>query len=289
MKKYFLIPLLIILLVFCSCAPAKESQVVATTKPIYEFTSYLCQDTEILVDLLVTEDISCLHDYSLQVWQMRALESAQMVILNGAGLESFMEDLPTLKAHYIDCSTGVSLICPEDNHHHDEDHHHDADPHFWLDIASAKIMVENICDGLTAEYPQHKEKFTKNKKALIEELNALYEYGKAALKNIKNREMITFHDGFAYFAECFDLTILAAVEEESGAEASAAELIDLIKIVNAHSLPAVFTEASGSTSAAQIIAAETGACIYSLDMCMSESSYFDAMYHNINTVKEALK
>ena len=100
--------------------------------------------------------------------------------------------------------------------------------------------------------------------------------------------MVTFHDGFAYFADAFSLTILEAIEEESGSEASAKDLIHLIEEVEHHDLPAVFTEKNGSPSAAQVISRETGAGIYALDMAMSGESYFEAMYHNIDTIKEAL-
>ena len=78
------------------------------------------------------------------------------------------------------------------------------------------------------------------------------------------------------------------MEEESGSEASARELIELISLVQEQSLPAVFTETNGSTSAADIIARETGCGLYALDMAMSAEGYFDAMYHNIDTIKEAL-
>ena len=60
-------------------------------------------------------------------------------------------------------------------------------------------------------------------------------------------------------------------------------------MINSYKLPAIFTEVSGSTSAAQIIAAETDVNIYTLDMGMSGKNYFETMYHNINTIKEALK
>ena len=79
------------------------------------------------------------------------------------------------------------------------------------------------------------------------------------------------------------------MEEESGSEASAAELKHLITLVREHNLPAIFTERSGSTSAAGVIAAETGAKVFALDMAMAGNSYFEAMYHNIDTVKEALR
>ena len=100
--------------------------------------------------------------------------------------------------------------------------------------------------------------------------------------------MITFHDGFAYFAHCFGLEILDAVEEESGSEASAQELIALIRLVEEHQLPAIFSEVNGSPSAASIISAETGAAIFTLNMAMAGDDYFAAMYHNIDAIKEAM-
>ena len=78
------------------------------------------------------------------------------------------------------------------------------------------------------------------------------------------------------------------MEEESGSEASAGELKELCGLVWEHQLPAIFTEVSGSTRAAEIISRETGVGIFVLDMAMSGNSYFDAMYKNIDTVKEAL-
>ena len=79
------------------------------------------------------------------------------------------------------------------------------------------------------------------------------------------------------------------MEEEAGSEASARELIHLIEAVEHHGLPAIFTETSGSTSAAEIIARETGCARYTLSMAMTGDSYFDAMYRNIHTLKEALE
>ena len=90
-------------------------------------------------------------------------------------------------------------------------------------------------------------------------------------------------------ADAFDLNILHAITEESGREASAAELIELIELVAKNKVSAIFTEKHGSVSAASVIAAETGVKTYSLDMAMSGNSYFDAMYYNIKTLKEALQ
>lgn len=294
MKKHFLCtPLLLsLLLLLTGCAKAPEPvDVAATTLPVYEFTQALCQGTELRVGRLVTESVSCLHDYSLNVNQVRLAEQAEVLVLSGAGLEDFMEDLLAGKTA-IDASQGIALLEGEEPDHEEQDehdgHHHESDPHIWLSPENAKIMAQNICQGLTRQYPQWEPVFTDNLQGLLTRLDALEQYGQDTLKTLSCRELITFHDGFSYFAQAFDLHILAALEEESGSEASAKELISLIHLARAHSLPAVFVEKNGSASAADILCRETGAKKATLDMAMAGDSYFDAMYHNIDTIKEAL-
>lgn len=273
------------LLILSGCSRAPQAQVAATTLPVYDFAAELCRGTDIAVTRLVTEEISCLHDYSLSVRQVKAVEGADMVILSGAGLEGFMENVLAGTRNVTDASAGIDLIGCDDHHH---DHHHEADPHIWLAPENAKVMARNICNALQTQYPAHSVTLQANLSDLLKKLDALQSYGEEQLSGLSCRELITFHDGFAYFAEAFDLTILEAVEEESGSEASAAELKHLINTVRKHDLKAVFTERSGSVSAANVIAAETGVRIFTLDMAMSGRSYFEAMYHNIDTIKEAL-
>ena len=279
----------------CAATPQGIS-IAATTLPVYEFTVRICQDTDIQVTRLITENVSCLHDYTLQVGQMRQIEVADAVIISGAGLEEFLSDALT-SVNAIDASAGIELICPdeehdhhhEEEHHHEEGHHHDQDPHIWLSPVNAKAMAGNIRDSLSRLFPEYQQQFQSNCQILLDELDQLNDYAIKALEDVSSRELITFHDGFAYLAQEYGLTVLEAVEEESGSEASAAELIRLIRLVQDHNLPAVFTEINGSDSAANIIAAETGAKVYQLDMGMSGDSYFEAMYHNIDTLKEALQ
>ncbi len=291
MKRFSIILALVLVLnLLCGCVPAQHADIAATTLPVYEFTVRLCQGTGLTVTRLVTESVSCLHDYTLQVTQMRAIESAKTIVISGGGLEDFLHDALTNSESVIEAAHGIELLCPETEHDHDHghDHHHDSDPHIWLSPIHAKEMAQNICNGLKGEFPHFSDTFEQNLTALLSELDALQSYGEAQLETLSCRELITFHDGFAYFAEAFDLTILKAVEEESGSEAAASELIELIGMVEHYALPAIFTESNGSDAAAKIIAAETGAALFSLDMAMSGDSYFDAMYHNIDTIKEAL-
>jgi len=290
MKQLFSVLLLCLLLLSGCAGKVETADIAATTLPVYEFTEAICQGTDLTVGRLVTESVSCLHDYSLNVNQVRQAERAELIVLSGAGLEEFMEDILTGKPS-VDASQGIALLESEEHekgHDHEDGHHHEHDPHIWLSPANAKIMAANICQGLTAQYPQWESAFSANLETLLTKLDALEQYGQDTLSQLSCRELITFHDGFAYFAQAFDLDILAAVEEESGSEASAKELIGLITLTREHHLPAIFVEQNGSTSAADILCRETGAKEYALDMAMAGDSYFEAMYRNIDTVKEAL-
>lgn len=278
----------------CGCAPKTDyAPIAATTLPVWDFTTRLCGDTPLAVTRLVTEQVSCLHDYSLNVRQVKAAEAAQVVIISGAGLEDFLDDL-LLDVPTIDASQEISLLHSgegheEEEHHHEEDgHHHEEDPHIWLSPENAQVMAKNICEGLSRQYPDYEDTFRANLEDLLSQLEALQSYGEEQLSGLQCRELIPFHDGFSYFAQAFHLTILESVEEESGSEASAKDLIHLTDLVRKHNLPAIFTEVSGSDSAAQVIARETGCKVYALDMAMSGDSYFEAMYHNIDTIREAL-
>ena len=86
MKKTLVI-ILAALVLLCGCAQQTEhAHIAATTLPVYEFTAALCEGTDLTVTRLITEEVSCLHDYSLNVRQVKAAEAAQLIVLSGAGL-----------------------------------------------------------------------------------------------------------------------------------------------------------------------------------------------------------
>jgi len=287
--KRILLFLSILCILLSGCTREAPAQVAATTLPVYEFTCRITEGTGITVTRLVTESVSCLHDYSLNVEQVKAVEAAELIVISGAGLEEFMHDLLHGRST-IDASEGIEILDCGHSHDHDHDHshQHEADSHIWLSPDNAMVMAKNICAGLIAQYPAHRETFEANLAALLADIEELDLYAHARLENLTTRDMITFHDGFGYLAEAFHLHILEAVEEESGSEASAQELKHLITLVRSHNLPAVFTECNGSASAAEVVARETGAALFPLDMAMGGDSWFDAMYHNIDTIKEAM-
>ena len=286
LTKFLILVLCVCMLAGCTTGKT-EAQVAATTMPVWNFTTRLCEGTDIAVSRLVTESISCLHDYSLQVSQMRTIESADMVFVSGAGLEDFMGDALRQAKVVVDASEGLDLLPMAHSHEGHEDHA-DKDPHIWLAPENAKQMAKNICEGLKKQYPAHADTFDKNLQNLLNDLDELQTYGEEQLKDLSCRELITFHDGFSYFAKAFDLTILESVEEEAGSEASAADLTGMIDLVKEKHLPAIFKETNGSDAAAKVIASETGAKIFTLDMAMAGDDYFAAIRSDIDTIREAL-
>jgi zinc transport system substrate-binding protein len=265
---------------------AQGDTVLATTYPMYYLTSCLLdgeagQVPGVTAQVMISEQVSCLHDYTLTTQQMKKIEQADLVVLSGAGLEDFMasalSSVPT--ENLVDSSAGIELI--------------DDDPHIWLDPERFAGQAENIALALMERYPDQAEIIRGNADALEQQLLSLKTELKTALSDLSCRELVTFHDGFTYLADAFDLTILAAIEEEEGAEASAAELKEIIELVEEHDLPAVFGERNGSTNALEIVSRETGVKTGILDMLMSGDNDLDAyragMQENITVIGDALR
>ena len=126
MKRFFVLFLCLCLL--SGCTPQQTGRedeklhILASTYPIYLFTKTLTEGVDgVEVTQLIDETVSCLHDYTLTVPDMKAIEKADIIILNGAELEVFMEDaLVQTNAVTVDCSEGIDLL-PAAGHEH---HHH---------------------------------------------------------------------------------------------------------------------------------------------------------------------
>lgn len=311
MKKRIIPLLLILALVLAGCgsggavgAGNARMQVVTTTYPIYLFTSALTRDVDgVVVERLDTGSTSCLHDYTLSVNDMKKLADADVIAINGAGLEDFMDDaLATSNAAVIDCDQGVDLLSALNSHDVEEDHAHDAhdhdhediDPHYWMDPRRAVQMMENLADGLSQADPAHAQDYARAAKSCTaqlsgweEELNDLFD--SARRQEVDFSGLITFHDGFQYFAAAYDLPLLASIEEEAGSEASAKEIVEITDLVKEKGIPVIFTEVNGSDATAQAIRRETGCAVEQLTMIMDGpddqlENYYDALLANAKAV-----
>ena len=304
MKK-LIAPLCALGLLLTGCGqPAAQAEnddtlhILATTYPVYLFTTAVTEGAEgVEVDLLVNQQTSCLHDYTLTVTDMKAIEGADVIVMNGAGLEDFMDDaLAASDAAVIDCSEGLDLLPAQGHEGHDHDTEYD--PHIWMDANYAGPMLTQIAQSLTELDSANEALYSQNQGkaqlALMEAADSWQE----ALAPYKGRSIVTFHDGFQYFAGALNLNIFKAIEEEEGSTASAQEIqeiVDAIKINQKYDLGTIpiFTEVNGSTASADTIAREVGCDVYQLDLIMSGDGtglqpYLDAMQKNVDTLVEAL-
>lgn len=282
MKQRIFAILLALALLLSGCAAQKSepsADILATTAPMAQLVRAVTAGSGLTVATLISEPVSCVHDYTLSVEQMRAVESAQLVVLNGAGLEEFMGDALASCETVVDASEGLALLPGEEG---------EFDPHVWLAPENMIAMTSAVASALAAAYPQYADLFAENADAWHAQLKALQDYGEAQLASLSCRKLVTFHDGFAYFAQAFDLEIAASMEIEAGSEPSARELEEIIALVRGQDIPAVFTEVNGTADAAELVSRETGCIVFSLDTGISAPDYFEAMRKNIDTVKEAL-
>lgn len=308
MKQTLMCLLLTVSLLLSGCgghsspANSDELKVAATTYPVYLLTEAVTENIpDVEAQLIIDQEISCLHNYTLTMQDMIAVEQADVLVLNGAGMEEFLSDVLRDRV-CIDSSAGITLITPEGEHHHhhgeEEDvppsaqsHHHEHDPHIWMDPLRAAEMAENIAAGLSALAPEHADEFAANAASIKETLTAFHTEMQDMLGE-RDYDLITFHDGFAYFADSFGMHILAAVEEEEGSEASAAAIVHISHLVQEHHIPAVFTEINGSDATASVIARECDISTYPLSLGMSGDghglpAYMDVIRSNIETILEA--
>lgn len=279
MKRLLCVLCAVLLLSGCTTpSPAQGDTITitASTYPVYLFARAVTMDIPgVRVERLDTGSVSCLHDYTLSVSDMKKIEQADVLALNGAGLEDFMSDaLAATDAHIIDCSVGIELLPAAGHHDHDHEHDHGHyDPHYWMDPLRAQTMVDNLRAGLSRVLPGQEEVLRINALTAIHPLKTAYHSGRNYLQLLKDENiavpgLITFHDGFQYFAQTLDLPLLRAIEEEAGSEASAKEIVTIAQLVHELDIPVIFTEVNGSDATAKAIARETGCTVAQLSMMM---------------------
>ena len=226
--------------------------------------------------------VGCLHDYQLTPGDLRTIESADAFIVNGADLESYVDqvtsnlpDLPLIVA-----SEGLETL--EDN------------PHLWVSIALMIRQVENMAQQMAAADPSHAKTYAENARIYIDKLTTLQAELHSQIDPLPNRDIVTFHEAFPYFAKEFDLNIVAVIEREPDSRPSAAELAETIDLIRSLDMKAIFVEPQYEANTADTIARETGVAVYTLDPASSgpledPDAYLDIMRRNGQTLVEALR
>lgn len=201
-------------------------RVAASVFPIYIFASNVCAESAgVKLELLIPPSLGCPHDFTLRPADMRKLAQADVLIINGAGLEDFLvkalESLP--KAPVVIDASANTLKLPAAGGHHDHEHDHDHDhgmgvnPHIFASPANAAIMVKNIAAGLAKADPSRAALYERNGESCAAALGALADKFEAIGKRTKNPKIALEHDALAYIARNARLEITAVFENSDSA------------------------------------------------------------------------
>ena len=264
-------------------------RIVTTFYPMYIDAINIAKGIDgVSVTNMTKPQTGCLHDYQLTTEDMKTLEKADILIANGAGMESFLDKVikGQKKLTIIDASQNMELLETDG----------EKNPHLWLSVTANIQQVKNITEQLKKADPKHADAYQANANIYIQKLEALKKEMHNTLDKVPHKDIVTFHEAFPYFAKEFGLNIIAVVEREPGSEPTPSELQAVIQQIKPLSSKVLFTEPQYAPSAAQTISRETGAKIFTLDPVVTGESTADAMdaylvtmRKNMATLKEALQ
>lgn len=278
----------------------KGARIVTSFYPVYVLTLNLTDGIEGLTVANMTQSRGgCLHDYQLLPGDMRLLSTAELFVINGAGLETFLDMITgqLLELTVCDSSTGASILSGEgEAHEHGEGethgHDHGDNAHIWLSIDNAMVQVQNISDALIAAFPEYREQLKANTAGYLARLESLREEIRLLLAPYLGEQVVSFHEGFDYLMAEFGLSIAHEVETHDGAQPSAQELAHVTREVEAEGIRLLAIDADEPPVSAEVLARETGAVICPLYTIVNgdedKYSYENAMRHNAQAVAEVL-
>jgi zinc/manganese transport system substrate-binding protein len=274
---------------------------VATTTILADVTANVAS-SEVQIETLIPADVDP-HDFNPSSEQGAILASAAVVISNGLGLESGIDDLleQTENEGVMVVKVG-ELVDPlpiSPNGAHEEEVHAEEgdafDPHFWQDPLRMVIAVDQIADalrrvGLDATGAEsYKRHLIEVDEEIVSVLSAIPE---------ERRVLVTNHDAFSYFADRYGFNIIGTVipGTDTRAEPSSQEMADLVSLINEHQVPAIFVESIASPDLAESLAAEADrpvAVVPLVSDALGEagtetSTYTGMLLSNAKTIAEAL-
>lgn len=277
-----------------SSARAEGLYVVASTFPMYQLLQQVTQGREgMRTALLIPAQTGCPHDYMMSPADMRKLESADVLVLNGLGMEDFLNGavasgrVPAV----IDTSAAVPDVLPLAG---EEEHGSGRNPHLFTSPRNLARMARylgaelgRLDAGGAALFAANADRYAQALEAVAAEAEALG--GRLACRNI-----VTQHGVFDYLARDMGLHIVAVVQAHAGHEPSAAELIRLSRRLKEARAGAIFIEPQYPRKAGETLSRESGVPLAALDPAASgpEDAPLDytlsRMRENLHILEETL-
>lgn len=270
-----------------------HADVLTTVKPLGFIANAITDgvtDTQVLLPTSASP-----HDYSLKPSDVQKLQSAQLVVWVGEGLEGFLEKsvdkLPKEKVLTLDEIPAIEVLIAkgephshdhdhddhkhgekgkEKAHHHDDDehehhHHHDKDWHIWFSPQISEIVAEQIADRLSQQLPDQKAKIAANLAEFKQNLAMKNEALSKQLEPIKHKGYYTFHDAYGYFEKAYGLHSLGSFTINPTIAPGAKTLEKIKKDIAEHQAQCLFTEPQFTPKVVESLSKNTQVAVSQLD------------------------
>jgi len=236
--------------------PAHKIIVAATTTQVTALAQVVGGDKIDLTGILKANVDP--HEYEPTPQDVRTLANAQLIVINGVGLENWLDKVISnsgSQAPIVDTSKGVII-------HKGDPEEPAGDPHIWFAVPNDIVMLDNIRDGLIRVDPANADTYQANAAAYTQKLNDLDQYIQQQIASIPpaNRKFVTNHDAFGYYTDRYGLTFVGSIipSMDTNYEPSAQDLARLVEAIKAQGVKAIFTESSINPRLAQQIGQEAG-------------------------------
>jgi zinc/manganese transport system substrate-binding protein/zinc transport system substrate-binding protein len=300
-------------------AGATKKTVLVTTFPIYQIVRNVTKGYDgVIIELMLPSQLGCPHDYALTPRDMQKLAKADILVINGLGMEEFL-GAPVRKANpkitVIDSSIGIKEILEysvgfnhihghpkaeghhhgKENHNHGHDHHHaGVNPHLFASPRMTARLAMNVAAELSKADPKGAALFFRNARAYAGSMNRLADEMSALGKRLRNNRIVQPHGIFDYLARDMGLTIVAVMQAH-GREPSASEMIQLVKAIREKHAGAILTEPQYPEKVGKSLSKETGIPVAMLDPVATGPEnallayYENIMRRNMKTMESVLR
>ena len=241
-------------------AAEKPLRIVSTFLPGYCIAANVAGDLA-QVENLLPGTVS-LHDYQLTPADLRKIASADVIVVNGLGMESFLDKAiantgPETAGKIVRLSDGIEGELIRDNGVFN--------PHIWLDPRLAMLGVSNVVKKLQTRDSGHGQQYEKNAGSYLERLRALDASIEKTLEPVRDVSFVTYHNAFPYFVRRYGLKLAGVVERVPEVGPSPKEMSQLLETIRERKAHAIFTEPAEGTRLARQIASDTNMKVAELD------------------------
>jgi ABC-type Zn uptake system ZnuABC Zn-binding protein ZnuA len=283
--------------------PGGKLRVVATTTIVGDVVHRIAGDwidLHILIPPGVDE-----HSFQFTPEDVARVADADVVFMNGAGLETFMKPLVEnagQHAKVISVSDGITLLqaanAMEGKTGASEQSTPGGDPHVWLDPNNIMVWTTNIATALAEQDHQHALDYQANAKKYQENLAELDGWIQQQVAQVPeaNRQLVTDHEIFTYFADRYGFKQIGALipSYSTTAEPSAKELANIEDAIRQFGVQAIFVGNTVNPDLSKRVAMDTGVRLIpiytgSLTAGAPAETYLDYMRYNVEAIVNALK